>query len=412
MRRYLRAGQLITGPTVYEDGAVLIEDGTIEAAGRADDIEAPDADRERHLPDHTLMPGLIDGHVHLTGPDAETGSTADLFATSPAEMTLRTLHNAQRTLHAGVTTVRDCGGANDLPMAVRDRIARGEFVGPRIVAAGQGLSATHGHGDLLPWHIETHLGTDSGNIGSKGVVADGPDGVRQAVRERLKLGADFIKVWATDGIGDASGGTVLSFTREELAAICDEAGRHGLTVAAHAYGAEAIKACIDAGVHSIEHGLLMDEEAIDRMVAEDVHLTFTYATIARIANDDGYLSSPNAKEALDHQLEMVPVADDRGVNFAMGTDAGTLTENGENALELVHMVEDAGFAPLEAIRIATAGSANMLGLDETIGTLEPGYAADLLAVNGDPLADITTLADPDAIDLVIRDGLPVKDTSS
>ncbi|MFB6300834.1 MAG: amidohydrolase family protein [Halobacteriales archaeon] len=410
MRRYLRAGHVITGPDVYDDGAVLIEDDTIEAVGPAEGIDANDADIERNLPDHTLMPGLIDGHVHLTGPDAETGSTEDLFATSPPEMTLRTLRNAQRTLKAGVTTVRDCGGANDLPMAVRNRIAAGDFTGPRIIAAGQGLSATHGHGDLLPWHVDTHLETDSGNIGSKGIVANGPSGVRQAVRERLKLGADFIKVWATDGIGDASGGTVLSYTQEELAAICDEAGRHGVPVAAHAYGAEAINACIDAGVHSIEHGLLMDEAAIDRMVANDVHLTFTYATISRIASDDGYLSSPNARGALDHQLEMVPIADDRGVQFAMGTDAGTLTENGENAVELVHMVEDAGFSPLEAVRIATAGSAAMVGLEDAIGTLETGYTADMIAIAGDPLADITTVADPNMVELVLRDGTPVKDT--
>lgn len=410
MKQFLSADRVITGPDVYEDGAVLIEDNRIRVAGPADEIADDSADEVRQFPGYTIMPGLVDGHVHISGPDIETGATEDLVQDSPSEVTVRTIENARRTVEAGVTTVRDLGSPNDTAMTVRDAIRAGTFPGPRILTAGQGLSATGSHGDLVPWHVDGHLDTEAGNIGSKGLVVDGEVGVRRAVRRQVRLGADLIKFWATDGTGDRGGGRTMSYTESEIRAIVDEANRHGLPVAAHAHDSETIEACVEAGVRSIEHGLFMDEEAIGVMAAEGTYLTLTYATMHRLANWEQF-GNETTHAALENSRSLLPKARERGVDIAMGTDAGTVTENGENPIELVHMV-DAGFTPLEAIRAATIVSSKMLGVDGTVGRLEAGYAADLVAVRGNPLADVSILSDPDRVDFVLRDGNIVKHTGS
>jgi imidazolonepropionase-like amidohydrolase len=402
----LRADRIVTGESVYEDGAILIDEGVVESVGSRDDVSA-DGAVTRSLDGYTLLPGLIDGHVHITGPDPAVGAVEDLFQHSTSEVTIRALENARKTIEAGVTTVRDLGSPNDVAMAVRDAIAAGSFPGPRILTSGQGLTATAGHGDHVPWHVETHLATESGELGSKGLVVDGVDEVRRAVRRQVKLGADLIKVWATDGINDVGGGRTMSFSRRELEAIVDEATRHDLPVAAHAYGTDAIEACVRAGVRSIEHGHFMDEGAIEAMADHDVFLTFTYAAFHRLATADRY-DSENPRSALEHQRSMLPLARERGVSFAMGTDAGTVVGNGDNAVELRHL-RDAGFEPLEAIRIATVETARMLGLD-SVGSLQAGYTADLIGVRGNPLSDVTLLEAPENIDLVLKEGQVVKDT--
>lgn len=405
MGQFLRADRVVTGDSVHDDGAVLVRDGRIEAAGPAETIPA-DADASRSLDGYTVVPGLLDAHVHLGGPAPGTDPVADLFQNSPSEVTVRTIRNARETVRAGVTTVRDLGSPDDVAMTVRDAIADGTFDGPRVLTAGQGLTATGGHGDLVPWHVDEHLTAESGALGSKGLVVDGEAEVRTAVRRQADLGADLIKVWATDGINDRGGGRRLSFSPSELEAIVEEADRHGLPVAAHAYSSEAIEVCVRAGVRSIEHGHFVDEAAIDLMADRDAFLTFTFAAFHRLATGERY-DNETPRAALDHQRSMLPLARDRGVNFAMGTDAGTVVANGANGVELRHMC-DAGFDPLEAIRIATADTARLLGL-ESVGRLEPGYAADLIAVEGNPLSDVSLLGDPDRIDLVMKEGVVMKD---
>lgn len=404
----LTADQIVTADGEIENGAVLVDDGVITAVGSQTDIDQS-ACESVSLEGYTLLPGLIDGHVHITGPPVDTGAVEDLTGNSTAEVTVRAIENARRTVEAGVTTIRDLGSPNDVAMTLREAIAAGTFDGPRVLTSGQGLTATAGHGDLVPWHVDSFLETEAGNIGSKGLVADGPTGVRRAVRRQAKLGADLIKVWATDGTGDRGGGRILSFSPAELEAIVDEATRLDLPVAAHAHGAQAIKVCVEAGVRSIEHGMYMDEEAVDVMAESGTYLTFTYATMEEMAYGEAY-GYDSTKQALEHQRSMLSYARERGVNFAMGTDAGTVTANGENGVELEHLV-DRGFDPLEAIEICTAGSAAMLGLD-SVGRLEAGYTADLIAVRGDPLTDVSVLQDPDRIDLVMRDGRELKNRVS
>jgi len=404
--QYLLADRVVTGDSVHDDGAVLVRNGRIEAVGPADEVPT-DADVMRSLDGYTVLPGLIDAHVHITGPPPRTDTVADLFRHSPAEVTVRTIQNARETIRAGVTTVRDLGSPNDVAMTVRDAIAEGTIDGPRILTAGQGLTSTDGHGDLVPWHVKEHLTADSGTLGSKGLVVDGESDLRTAVRRQAALGADLIKVWATDGINDRGGGTRLSYSPAEIEAIVDEADRHDLPVAAHAYSSEAIEVCVRAGVRSIEHGHFMDEAAIDLLADRGVFLTFTFAAFHSLTTAECY-DNETPQEALEHQRSMLPLAREYGVNFAMGTDAGTVVANGANGVELKHMC-DAGFDPLEAIRIATEDTAALLGLD-SVGQLESGYAADLIAVEGDPLSDVRLLEDAGRIDLVIKEGVEIKNT--
>lgn len=405
---FFSADRVITGDEVYEEGAVRVKDGIIEDIGPQTDVPSNDGG-ELSFDGYTLMPGLIDGHVHITGPPVDMGSLDDLVENSQSEVMVRAIKNARRTVKAGVTTVRDLGSPNDVAMALRDAINDGMFRGPRVLTSGQGLTATGGHGDLVPWHVDSFLDTEAGNIGSKGLVVDGTTNVRKAVRRQAKIGANLIKIWATDGTGDRGGGQILSFSPSEIEAIVDEANRLDLPVAAHAHSAEAIRVCVEAGVRSIEHGSYMDEEAIDAMANAGTFLTFTYATMNRLAYADEY-GYESTQKALENQRSMLSYARERDVNFAMGTDAGTVTAHGENSVELEHMV-DVGFDPLSAIKICTAGSAEMLGLDG-VGRLKEGYSADLIAVRGNPIDDISILQEPEQIKFVMRDGNKLKDNLS
>jgi imidazolonepropionase-like amidohydrolase len=407
VRTRLTADRLVTadGP-VYADGAaLLVESDTIVAAGPAEDVPTAAVDETYSLPGHTLLPGLVDGHVHL-GTAAHPDIVEDTLRVSPAERTLRAVENARATVTAGITTVRDLASLDDTAIAVRDAVERGAVAGPRIVAAGNGIHPTAGHGSKTPWYWPDAI-DDNG----RWRVADGVTEVRTAVREQIQLDADLIKVWATGGVIDPEGIDVLDYSRAEVDALVDEAARHGRPVAAHAHAPDAIQTLVDSGVRSIEHGTYMERESIDHMAANDVAVTLTRSTIESITELDGVPPhySEHAEQALERQASQLAYADDRGV-LAMGTDTGAVGQHhGDNAEELVHMV-DHGVDPLDAIRISTRDTAAVLGLGDVTGRLRPGYAADIVAVDGDPTDDVSLLADDDAISLVVADGRFVRET--
>lgn len=409
MQAYIEAGQIITGRgTVYEDGAIRIGNDSIDAVGSSEDVSREGVELTFSLPEHTIQPGIIDAHTHL----ATTGNpdvTSDDLLRSISQKSLDAVKHARTTVEAGVTTVRDVGSALDVAMTVRDEIAAGSVPGPRIVASGQGLTATGGHADVTPWHIETD------NVNGQGRVANGVAEVREAVREQLEREADAIKVWATGGVIDPEGEIeTLEYSPEELKAIVEEADRHNVDVAAHAHAPNGILACVDAGVHSIEHGMYMDDEAMQAMAENDVYLTLTMAVMQTLTSSDAVPEyyKTNTESAIEYRRSKMEDAQEAGVKFVMGTDAGAPTlPHGENTLELECMV-DAGIDPLEAIEISTRQTAEMLGMDETVGVLQDGFDADLIAVKGDPLEDITTLRDPENIDLVTVDGEIMKNNVS
>ncbi len=338
-----------------------------------------------------VLPGLIDCHVHLSGeqtPDRVLRSVTD----SEADQTVNAVVFAKRTLDAGFTTVRDCGCGTDAVLALRDGINAGKVPGPRIVAAGKGISVTGGHGDptnpFLP-SIVGEPGIDKG-------VADGPAACAQAVRHQIKLGADCIKLTATGGVLSVStAGIRQHFTDEELATIVETARLMGRKVAAHAHGTDGINAALHAGVDSIEHGTYLDDESISLFRQTGAYLVPTLlagATVAKNATQPGYYHEFVAKKALEVGPRMLAAfrkAHEGGVKIAFGTDSG-VSAHGQNAQEFALMVEG-GMTPMQAIHSATIAAADLLALSAEVGTLEPGKSADLIATRADPLGDIRAL---------------------
>lgn len=408
MRTYIEAGRILTGDgEEYIDGAVLIEDGTIKAARPAEDISANGAAQHYHLPDHTVLPGLIDAHTHIAslGSADRAGYTV---GSSNADRVIHTIENAQRLINAGITTVRDVGSPSNVPMVVRDAIVDGTVDGPRVVTCGQGLTATGGHGYPLPPHLRDD------NVALNGYRADGVDEVTTGVRKQLERGADAIKVWATGGVIDPEGEIdTVEYSQEELNAIVDEANRHNAHVAAHAHPPNGILACVEAGVRSIEHGMYMDDAAIEAMAENNVYLVSTLSVMHHLMNhpDVPDYFRTNTKAAIDHHVSKLPEAINAGVPLAMGTDAGAPTyPHGENSDELKYLVE-AGVEPATVIEIATRQTAELLEYED-LGVLKDGYKADLIAVDGVPTQDINVVTEEERIDLVIIDGAVKKDTTA
>jgi imidazolonepropionase-like amidohydrolase len=335
------------------------------------------------LGDVTLMPGLIDMHTHISfqlGPDSANASVHE----TAADDALRAVGFAKRTLLAGFTTVRDLGSSDFVDVALMKAVERGDIDGPWIFPAGNSISITGGHGDatgfrpgILP------QGPEQG-------VADGPDECIKAVRMQAKYGAKVIKVMATAGVlsFDATVGAP-QLSSEELKAIVEEAKRHGLKVAAHAHGAEGIKNAVRAGVASIEHGSLLDDEGIELMLQHGTYLVPTQYLVAR-------MDMSKLPDAWKQKAEyLFPLKDaslrkaiQRKVKIAFGTDAAVFP-HGENGHEFAEYVR-LGMTPLEAIRSATTNAIDLLGVDDR-GTIAAGKMADMIAVKGNPLEDVTTL---------------------
>jgi imidazolonepropionase-like amidohydrolase len=361
---------------IIKDGKVVeIRDGYLEADAESTIID---------LRDKFVLPGLMDMHVHFTLAQPRP----NYARTSSSDYTIRAVANARITLMAGFTTVRDLGAMRaESIIAVRDGIARGAIVGPRILAAGQSISATAGHGDSRGMRSEI------ADVMLSASICDGADDCRRAVRSQYKLGADTIKVHATGGGADLNGreDSPAEMFDDELKAIVDSAHRLGLKVGAHAHGTDGIKAAIRAGVDSVDHSTWLDEEAIDMYLEYGTYMVRTgYLQEYFLSLDTMPANSRPERVANKARMEIqLRDAVRRGVNMAMGTDAGIMP-HGDNAKEFAYYVE-MGMTPMQAIETGTVNSAALLGLEDEIGHLGEGMAADIVATDDNPLDDISAL---------------------
>ncbi len=403
----IHAGTLLAVPgrAALSERTIVIQGGRIVriVPGFAEPASiGPDA-QLIDLSDKFVLPGLIDLHVHLLGQLGPESRTEALTVTTSLKA-LRGAAHARRTLRAGFTTVRDLGGDPEAIYALRTAIAEGIVPGPRIVAAGSSLAATGGHGDVDG--VKAELLT----LWTPETICDGPYECRRATRHAIKYGADWIKVTATGGVlSDTATGTDQQMTDDELAEIVATAHALGRKVAAHAHGADGINAALRAGVDSIDHGTFLNDESIRLFKDTGAYLVPTlmpgHFVPATMEGNPFFTDAIKAKAyaAASASKDSLGRAYRAGVKIAFGTDSG-VTPHGDNAAEFRLLVA-AGMRPADAIRAATAAAAELLGLSDSLGTIEPGKIADLVAVDGNPLADIGAL---EQIALVIKDGAIVR----
>lgn len=400
------AGSLIDG-----DADRAVNDRTIRISG---DIildiedgftEADPGDTVIDLRNSTVMPGLMDAHVHLTG-QYSANSNLNRFILNEADYAFDAANYAKRTLEAGFTVVRNVGDPFNVTIALRKAIATGDVPGPMIFSAGKGLASTGGHGDSTNgW--AAHFGADPG---PKQGVVNGVEDARKAIRQRYKDGADWIKITATGGVlSVAKSGQNPQFTMEELEAIVDTAADYGLRVAAHAHGTEGMKRAVLAGVASIEHGTYMSEEVMDLMIERGTVFVPTILAgnwVAEKAAIDGFfpeLVRPKAAAIGPIISETFAKAYARGVPIVFGTDTG-VSAHGDNAIEFALMVRG-GMPAMEAIQSATSVAAEFLEIGDTHGRLLEGYQADIVAVPGNPLDDISLMQN---VNFVMKGGVRYK----
>lgn len=400
----IKAGRIIDTVTgrVLENQTILIEGEMIKAVGP--NITIPAGAKVIDLSGMTVLPGLTDSHVHITG-QAGGDYYDSLFRKSFIDEAVTAHIYAKRTLEAGFTTVRNVGSGPFVDVALKNAINRGEIVGPRIIPATIYIGSTGSHGDLngfSPW-LGDKVPTEMSGI------ADGVEEVRKKVRYLIKNGAEVIKFGATAGVltEEASVGAP-QYSQEEMNAIVAEAKLHGIKVCAHAHGAEGIKMAVKAGVDSIEHGSFLDEEGIRLMKERGTYLS------ADIYNDD-YILAEYAKfntpqKILDKeklvgrtQRENFKKAVQAGVKIAYGTDAGVYP-HGWNAKQFAKMVEW-GMTPMKAIQASTVANADLFGWSDRIGSITPGKYADIIAVVGDPIQNIGVLEN---VSFVMKGGSVVK----
>jgi len=364
---------------------VLIEGDRIVQIGS--NLSIPSGTRTIDLGAATLLPGLIDVHTHLSSQSGDYYT--DLFRRSPIDNAVRAPTFARRTLEAGFTTVRDVGASEYIDIALRNAINDGSIPGPRMLVATIPLSATGGHGDLNGFSPYVTVGGFSG-------IADGVDEIRKRVRENVKRGADLIKVLAGAGVlSEEESAGAPQYSQEELNALVAEAAMWGRKVAAHAHGTEAIKRAVKAGVASVEHGGLVDEETIRIMKEKGTFLVPDIYTDIYILEHGVELGLPpkimEKEKWLRAQQDVNWTrAFKAGVKFAFGTDAGVYP-HGQNAKQFAFLVQHIGMSPADAIRMATVNAAELLGWSDKVGRLAPGYYADMIAVDGDPLTDVSQL---------------------
>ena len=404
-RLAIKAGTLIDGSGAgpVRNIVILVENGKITSVGAAPRI--PAGTRVIDLSGSTVMPGFIDSHVHLTGRSIgegenwEDASVRDL----PQEDAIRGVRNARLTLEAGFTTVRNVGAEDFSDIALKRMIQADVVPGPRIIAAGHSIGITGGHCDTNGYNP----GVFDPDI--RHGVADGSEQVMASVRYQIKQGADVIKFCATGGVlseGDAVG--VQQYTLDEMRAIVTAAHLAERKVAAHAHGTEGIKTAVRAGVDSIEHGSMLDDEAIALMKEHGTFLVPTRMAQEAVTGQarTGVLKGLRAEKALfigPRAQESFRKAARAGVKIALGTDAGVFP-HGTNGHEFTLMVED-GLPPMKAIVAGTSAAAELLGLSHEVGVIKEGFTADIVAVKGDPLADIKLL---ERVDFVMKSGVVVK----
>ena len=369
---------------VLDNQMILIEGDTIKAVGPA--IQAPADATVLNLANAWVLAGLIDCHTHITSQNENYND--DTFRKSPIDRAVYAHVFARRTLDAGFTTCRDVGSAEFVDVSLKKAIDAGKIPGPRLFVAGHPLSATGGHADLSGFSPYLHFDNFDG-------VVDGVDEIRKKIRWNIKFGADLIKFTATAGVlSEEESVGAPQFSAEEMKAIVEEAAMWGRKVAAHAHGAEGIRRAVQAGVTSIEHGSLLDDEGAAMMKQRGTFLVPTVYV--------GYAVEEHAKEwhlpekmvekarTLNaRKMECLRKAVQAGVKIAYGTDAGVFP-HGENAKDFRYLVE-LGMTPMRAIQTATTSAAELLGQTEKLGSVAPGKFADIVAVGSDPLKDITVL---------------------
>ena len=395
----------LTGATVIDGtgkvlpGATLIvEDGHIASLGPKDEVAIPKEASVVNIEGKFLLPGLIDTHIHL-----DMHGMPDTYHESLVEDKLRTIRatiEMANTVRAGFTTIRNAGSANFIDIAVKRAVEEGLVQGPKILASGKIICML-----------------TAGNEYFKGLYreADGVDENRRAAREQLKEGADILKVMATGAImnpGGVPGAPHLDV--EEIRAVVEEGTKTGRHTAAHAHGAEGIKNAIKAGVRTIEHGTLADEEALRMMAAQNVYLVSTLCSNFWMLNAVHRNGLPafmyqKAEEMAVLRRKNLQRALDMGVKVVMGTDAGTpYNYHGKNSMELVQLVEQNLMTEMEALIASTSLAAEAIGLLDCIGTLEPGKCADCLVLNANPLENIRCLLEPDSIHMIFKNGRPIE----
>jgi imidazolonepropionase-like amidohydrolase len=397
----IRAARLIDGRggAVLQNAVILIDSTRITAVGAG--LAIPTGTPVIDLGSATVLPGLIDCHTHITSGDPGDYYEG-LFRRSPIDYAVAAPTFARRTLEAGFTTVRDVGAGEFIDVALRRAIDSGLVSGPRMRVATLTVGATGGHGDIVGFSPYLKFGQFSG-------LADGVDEIRKLVRFEIKNGADLIKLLASAGVlSEEESAGAPQFSQEEMNAVVQEATMWGRKVAAHAHGAEAIKRAVRAGVASIEHGSLIDDEGIRLMKERGTYL------VADIYNDDYILAEYKRLRFPDRilekerqvgrlQRENFRKAVRAGVKVAYGTDAGVYP-HGWNGKQFAFMVRY-GLTPMQAIQSATQSAADLLGWSESVGTLTPGRYADIVAVEGDPLKDIIEL---ERVTFVMKGGVVYK----
>ena len=402
---YLHCGKLID----TENGNVISEMTVVVSGNKISSVEkgyvqGDDQDKHIDLKDHTVLPGLIDMHVHIEG-QSSPKRYLERFTLNEADVALQSTVYAERTLMAGFTTVRDLGGSG-VNIALRNAINKGTVKGPRIFTAGKSLATTGGHGDPTNGHKMELMG----DPGPKDGVVNSPEDGRKAVRQRYKEGADVIKITATGGVlSVAKSGSNPQFTIEEIKAITETANDYGMLTAAHAHGDLGMQRAIKGGIKTIEHGSFMSDETMELMKQYNVYMVPTISAGKKVvekAKIPGYFPEVVAKKAIEVGAlvqETFGRAYKKGVPIAFGTDAAVFP-HGENAIEFGYMVE-AGMPAMEAIQAATVTNAMLLGIGSELGKVSEGYTADIIAVEGDPIDDVGTLEE---VVFVMKEGVVYK----
>lgn len=393
----IKAGRLIDvrAGKVLENQVIVIRDGKIAAVGGAGSVEVPAGAKVLDLSSSTVLPGIIDTHTHLTSDPAEPPYHG--YGDSSPRIALKGAANARVTLLAGVTTVRNVGASGYTDIALRDAINDGDVPGPRMLVSGPALGITGGHCD-------DNLLAPQFQYQSEG-VANGPVEVRTVVRRNIKYGADVIKYCGTGGVfskGDTPGGQ--QYTAEEVAALIDESHMHGRRVAVHAHGADGIKVAIRAGVDTVEHASLIDDEGLKlakqhgTFLSMDIYNTeYTQTEGPKRGELEEFLRKD--REVAQVQRDNFQKAVKAGIKLTFGTDAGVY-RHGDNPKQFAVMVHY-GMTPMQAIQAATVVGADALGLKDRIGAIAPGLAADIIAVKSDPLSDVRAL---EAVSFVMKGG--------
>lgn len=404
----IEAGQLLDKPGNAPRGAstIIVRDGKVSEI-RAGHGNAPAGARLVDLRDKFVLPGLIDSHVHLDSDAGGNAALVEAVTSSDAATAYRAAGNARKTLMAGFTTVRNLGDGTGATLALRDAIAAGDLPGPRIVDAGRSISTTSGHMDgTLSMSEDLHASIDQDNL------CDGVESCRQAIRKQIRRGVDVIKIATTGGVNSRIGaGLGRQIFDDEVKALVDTAHLYGKKVAVHAHGTDGVNAALAAGANSIEHGTTLDDASLKLFKQAGAYYVPTLSTV------NGYLerlaANPNAyppdvlakvKWRIEVTGKSLEKAYPAGVKIAFGTDAG-VSKHGRNADEFELMVKH-GMSPAAAIEAATVNASQLLGVDAEVGTLEPGKAADIIAVAGDPTRDVTVLK---SVRFVMKNGVIHKD---